>query len=209
MNNAIHSITTNPIFARLTRKGIPLRTTVGIGAACALFSALAGVSTGFALSSNIGQWTMVTWSLVLLGLVVALTSAAVLWPVGTISGSTAASDGGLTTIPPDPTGTSFLFLVIMLGLWMANLLAAAQGTTVGLRARNATLAAVLVGIEMVALPGIVLVAVLVLLGPVIGSQIPHLLRHAAILSAGVCVLVPCLITAGVIAWAQRTARGQR
>lgn len=145
---------------------------------------------------------------IFLGLVVGLMPAAVLWPAATIEGSTSSSEG-LLRVQPDLVGTSLLFLAIVLGLWVINPLAAAQGTTVGFRARSAPQAAVLVGIEMIVIPGIVLVAMLTLLGPVIGSQIPELLRRAALLSAGVCIVLPCLITVGVIAWAQRRVRRDR
>ena len=146
---------------------------------------------------------------VFLGLVVGLMPVAVLWPVATINGPTTTYEGSLPRVQPDLIGSSLLFLVIVLGLWVINPLAAAHGTAVGLRARNATLAAALVGLEMIVLPGIVLVMVLTVLGPTIGSQIPDMLHRAAALSAGVCVLLPCLITAGAIAWAQRRVRAQR
>lgn len=162
-----------------------------------------------ALSEKTIVWGYLLASLykvrMLLGLVVALAPAAVLWPAGSINTYVILSDP-ILRVRSDPIGTSMLFLAIMFGLWVMNLLATAHGTAVGLRARNATLAAALVGFEMVVAPGIVLAAVLTLLGPSIGSQIPDMLRRAAAVSAGVCVLVPCLVTVGVIAMAQRSVR---
>lgn len=113
VNNAIRSIATNPIFVRLTRRGISLRVTVRIANVSLLFSALVGIGIGAGFSGTAAGVEMYTLIAFVLSIPVAFYAPMVAAFAATIASADVQSEDytmlKLTLITPQRIVNGYVF----------------------------------------------------------------------------------------------------